>query len=68
MLIAFDEEKRNTLWRDYTATALGMIGKMLGQDSWTLPFYVEMAYPDIGLVDTRTSQEIIDDIKRKLTT
>ena len=53
------------LWRDYSATALGMIGRALTGDSWTLRSYVEMAYPEHGSIDNRSAQEIIEDFKEK---
>lgn len=44
-----------------------MIGRALAGEAWNLPFYVEMAYPDICDKDTRTPQEVKADILGKLT-
>ena len=50
-----------------TATVLGMIGKLLGGESWTMKSYVEMAYPDQIQTDTRSAEEIKEDIIKRLT-
>lgn len=59
--------RRNELWRTYTATVLGMIGKLLGGESWTMKSYVEMAYPDQLQTDTRSAEEIKEDIIKRFT-
>ena len=60
-------ERRRQFWESYTATVLGMIGKMLGGDEWKLDSYVEMAYPDAAKKDTRSAEEIKNDILARLT-
>lgn len=65
--ICFEEERRRQLCADYTATTLGMIGKLLGGETWTMPSYIEMAYPDKAAIDTRSAEEIKADILRRLT-
>lgn len=59
--------RRNELWRTYTATVLGMIGRMLGGENWTLASYVEMAYPEMMNTDTRSAEEVIEDLKKRFT-
>lgn len=59
-----EERKREVFWQDYSATVLGMIGKVLAGDKWGLQSYVEIAYAD-QIVDERTPQEIIDDLKER---
>lgn len=66
-MILLAEEKRVRLWQDYMATAMGMIGRTLAGESWTLPLYVEMAYPEVKDTDTRTADEIKSDIIKRLT-
>lgn len=66
-MILLEEEKRVRLWQDYVATAMSMIGRTLAGESWTLPLYVEMAYPETKNADTRTAEEIKDDIIKRLT-
>lgn len=59
--------RRKELWRTYTATVLGMIGRMLGGENWTLASYVEMAYPEMMNTDTRSAAEVIEDLKKRFT-
>lgn len=66
-MIILQEEKRNQLSRDYTATVLGMIGRTLAGEAWSMRPYIEMAYPELDQVDTRTAEEIKNDLLRKLT-
>ena len=65
--LAVKQYRRRTFWQSYTATALGMIGKLLGGDIWTMKSYVEMAYPDQIQTDTRSAAEIKQDIIKRLT-
>lgn len=59
--------RRKELWRTYTATVLGMIGRMLGGENWMLASYVEMAYPEMMNTDTRSAAEVIEDLKKRFT-
>lgn len=61
-----EDDSRQINYQDYTATSLGMIGKMLGQDKWTLPSFVEMMYPEKAKKDMRTGKEIVNDILERL--
>ncbi len=65
--LAVKQYRKRTLWQSYTATVLGMIGKLLGGESWTIKSYVEMAYPDQIQTDTRSAEEIKQDIIKRLT-
>ena len=67
LAISFDEEQREWLRKDYSATCMGMIGKLLGGENWALGNYIEMAYQDRSVIDTRTPDEIKADIVRRLT-
>ena len=54
-------------WQSYTGTALGMIGRLLGGEDWKLESYVEMAYPETSTEDTRSPEQIKEDIIARLT-
>lgn len=61
------DDSRNILYQDYSATCLNMIGKMLARESWELPSFMEMAYPEkVKPNDFRTSGEIVRDLLEKL--
>lgn len=53
-------------WQTYTATALWMIGKALAGDSWTVNSYVEIRYPQQAGQDTRSAEQIKQDIIKRL--
>lgn len=61
------EERHRQRWQDYTASALWMIGRMFAGDSWGLPAYTELAYPNLVKKDKRTAEEIKGDLLRRLT-
>ena len=62
-----EDDNRNILYQDYSATCLGMIGRMMGGEDWTLQSFVEMAYPEDKKVnDKRTADEIIRDLIERL--
>lgn len=65
--IALQAKRRELLWQSYTGTVLWMIGKCLAGDNWSLPSFVEMAYPGAIKVDTRSADEIKADILQRLT-
>lgn len=44
-----------------------MIGKVLGGEDWKLESYVEMAYPETSTADTRSPEQIKEDIIARLT-
>lgn len=60
-----DEEGREALARDYTATVLWGIGKILGRDGWAMKSYIEMAYPEVE--DKRSAEQIKKDLLKRLT-
>lgn len=64
MSIAMDQEEREILARDYTATVLWGLGKLLGRDGWTMSSYIEMAYPEIE--DKRSAEQIKRDLVKRL--
>lgn len=51
--------------RDYTATVLWGIGKLLGRDGWAMKSYIEMAYPEVE--DKRSAEQIKKDLLKRLT-
>ena len=61
-----DDDYRRINYEDYTATCLGMIGRILGQDKWNLPPFIEMVYPDLKKRDNRTGEEIIKGVIERL--
>lgn len=65
--LAIKQQCRQEFWQMYTATALGMIGKALAGENWTLQSYVEMAYPDKINLDNRSAAQIVEDIKKRFT-
>ena len=65
--LAIKQQRRQEFWQTYTATALGMIGKTLAGESWTLQSYVEMAYPDMINLDNRSAAQIVEDFKKRFT-
>lgn len=65
--LAIEQQRRQEFWQTYTATVLGMIGKTLAGESWTLQSYVEMAYPENINLDTRSAAQIVEDIKKRFT-
>ena len=65
--LAVKQYRKRAFWQCYTATVLGMIGKLLGGESWTMKSYVEMAYPDQIQTDTRSAEEIKEDIIKRFT-
>ena len=67
LAVTLKARKRETLWQSYTGTVLWMIGKVLARDSWTVPSYVELAYPGEIKVDTRSADQIKADILQRLT-
>lgn len=64
--IMVSQYRRQQLWQAYTATVLGMIGKLMGGETWNLQSYVEMAYPDRIQPDTRSAEQIKEDIVKRL--
>ena len=60
----FNAEQTQIVWRDYTATAMWMIGKALVREDWQLPLFLDMIHPEQQ--DTRTAAQIIDDIVERL--
>ena len=66
LTVLLKKEKINTVWRDYTATTLWMIGKALVKDDWELPLYIDLIYPEKK--DARTPEQIKRDIVERLTT
>lgn len=63
-----DDDARNILYQDYTASMLGTLAQtvaQIGGASWTAPSFIEMVYPDVK--DTRSSKEIKDDLLSRLT-
>ena len=67
MTMLVNQYKRQQYWQAHTATVLGMIGKMLGGESWKLQSYVEIAYPDSIQTDNRGAAQIKEDIIKRLT-
>ena len=65
--LAVKQYRKRTIWQSYTATAIGMIGKLLGGESWKIKSYVEMAYPDQIQTDTRSAEEIQEYIIKRFT-
>ena len=65
--MAIKQQRRTEFWQTYTATVLGMIGKTLAGENWTLQSYVEMAYPDHLQIDTRSAEQIKEDIIKRFT-
>lgn len=49
------------------ATSFWGFGRTLWGDEWKLPSYIDFAYPELVPKDTRSAQEIIDDILKGLT-
>lgn len=64
LMMLLEHEKEQIIWRDYTATAMWMIGKTLARESWQLPLFLDMIHPEQQ--DTRTAAQIIDDIVERL--
>lgn len=64
--IMVSQYRRQQLWQAYTATVLGMIGKIIGGESWNLQSYVEMVYPGRIETDTRSAEQIKEDIVKRL--
>ena len=64
--IMVSQYRRQQLWQAYTATVLGMIGKIMGGENWKLQSYVEMVYPGRIETDTRSAEQIKEDIVKRL--
>ena len=58
------EEEHQEAWKEYTATILWSIGKMIGRDEYPMPSYEEFMHPTA--TDTRTGQDIIGGLVDKL--
>lgn len=65
--VMINQYRRQQLWQAYSATVLGMIGKILGGDNWKLQSYVEIAYPESVQADNRSAEQIKQDIVKRLT-
>jgi hypothetical protein len=59
-----EDDTREKVWRDYTATALYIIQKGLFQDHNQFPSYMDMVYPD--KVDKRSAEQIKADLIKAL--
>lgn len=52
-------------WQDYSASALWMLGRIVGGEVWSLQPYVEFAYPE-KVTDNRTTAQIKEYILGRL--
>lgn len=59
-------EQRIIRRQDYTNTVLWGIGRCIAGEKWPMPEYIGFMYPKKAKIDTRTAQEIIDDICARL--
>ena len=52
-------------WQDYSASALWMLGRIVGGEIWSLQSYIEFAYPE-KVTDNRTTAQIKEYILGRL--
>lgn len=58
-----EDDSRNILYQDYTASMLGVLAQgvaQIGGANWEAPSFIEMVYP--GVEDRRTAAEITRDV------
>lgn len=66
LLAILEEERRQEIWRDYTATMLNSLGRVWGGKHWKFPAYTELAHPQEVKQDNRSGSEIIEALKKRL--
>ena len=62
-----EEENKQRLYRDYTATCMGIAAKALvafSGGTWEMPSYIELAYPQQK--DSRGAKEIVEGLLARL--